>query len=945
MPLISNFLVIISVLVASTIGVAPAVARAEQRVALVVGNAAYEAGALKTASNDAGLVAQTLEAAGFEVMGARDLDHDALGRAFRDFLDKAAGLGSDDVAVVYLSGYGLQLEGENYFVPIDARMERVSDIPVQGIRISDYTRALAALKLKASIVVLDLSRNHPFTLQGEPLAGGLALVQPEPGTLIAFNAAPGTIAPAAEGAYGPYAKSLAEMIREGGLQLDDLFERVRLRVSDATQGAQVPWHASNVAASFVFFERTADAPPSTDVIPGFRSRSIRDLGAQEAYIAALERDTLPDYLEFLDSYSNDPLANRVRAIIAARREALIWRRTRLLDTPAAYWAYLRLYSEGPHAGDCNRRLAFLHASLEPPLDVNAIDYDIPPPLPEESTLLDQPAIFLGDPSYDFAPPPPIPESFLAPPSPEFAELPPPELPEEPYLLPTPVYIPVPVWVRPPHQVQHPAANNVIFENLHDRVDTNRGTKTFTITDHEGRTRTLPPPVPRRRPTIAGSRFTTPSNAGVARPCVAAFCRRLGSREGCQLEPVRPLEDWSGCNVKSAPVCPLLVRRRHRRSETPGGSLAMPRQHPSQSQSNPFWRDREQRRLPGVAGGSPQRLQPLAPAPRPERPKQPAQGSPKIAPPGAQAAPIVGPQQLDPQRAEWQQRQQGSQQEQSAAAARAQQQAAQQAAAARAQQQAAQQAAAARAQQQAQQPAAARAQQQQAAQQAAAARAQQQAAQQAAAARAQQQAAQQAAAARAQQQAAQQAAAARAQQQAAQQAAAARAQQAGGTASRRSPRPAAGGTASGRSPRPAAGGTASCRSSRPAAGGTASRRSSRPAAGGTASRRSPRPAAGGTASRRSSRPAAGGTASCRSSRPAAGGTAGRRSPRPAAGGTAGRRSPRPATGGAASGRSGSCISSYRRCSCPTCTGAAPLMLTSKRSSCLIQKETVACCRRP
>src|SRR5437588_7066049 len=105
MPLISNFLVIIGVLVASTIGVAPAVARAEQRIALVVGNAAYEAGALKTASNDAGLVAQSLEAAGFEVMGARDLDHDALGRAFRDFLDKVAGLGSDDVAVLYLSGY------------------------------------------------------------------------------------------------------------------------------------------------------------------------------------------------------------------------------------------------------------------------------------------------------------------------------------------------------------------------------------------------------------------------------------------------------------------------------------------------------------------------------------------------------------------------------------------------------------------------------------------------------------------------------------------------------------------------------------------------------------------------------------------------------------------------------------------------------------------------
>ena len=258
MRLISNFLAIIGLLVAFTVGVAPSSARAEQRIALVLGNAAYETGALKTPANDAGLIAQTLEAAGFEVIGARDLDNDALRRAFRDFVDKAAAVGPDGVAVLYLGGYGLQLEGENYFVPVDARIERASDIPVHAVRLSDYTRSLAALKLKASIVVLDLARNHPFA-PNEPLAGGLALVEPEPGMLIAFNAAPGTIAPAAEGAYGPYAKALAEMMREGGLPLNELLDHVRLRVSDATQGAQVPWHASNVAAAFVFFERTADA--------------------------------------------------------------------------------------------------------------------------------------------------------------------------------------------------------------------------------------------------------------------------------------------------------------------------------------------------------------------------------------------------------------------------------------------------------------------------------------------------------------------------------------------------------------------------------------------------------------------------------------------------------------------------------------------------------------
>src|SRR5437868_13432043 len=90
----------------------------ESRIALVIGNSAYQAGALATPANDAGLIAQTLQAAGFDVVGARDLDEDSLRHTFRDFVDKASSAGPDTVAVVYFAGHGLQLEGENYLVPI-----------------------------------------------------------------------------------------------------------------------------------------------------------------------------------------------------------------------------------------------------------------------------------------------------------------------------------------------------------------------------------------------------------------------------------------------------------------------------------------------------------------------------------------------------------------------------------------------------------------------------------------------------------------------------------------------------------------------------------------------------------------------------------------------------------------------------------------------------------
>jgi uncharacterized caspase-like protein len=472
----------------------PSAASAEKRFALVIGNTGYQVGALTTPANDAGLIAQTLQAAGFDVAGARDLDQDSLRRAFRDFLEKATNSGPDTVAFIYVSGYGVQLEGENYIVPIDAKIARDSDVTAEALRISDYTRPLAALKLKAGIVVLDLARANPFARSGPPLAGGLALVEPEPGLLVAFNAAPGTVAPEGQGPYGAYASALAEMIREGGLPLASVFDRARLRVNDATKGAEVPWYASKVETPLVFFERASDAPPpavSSEQTATIRARPIRDLAPQEAYVAALDRDTLDGYSEFLTAYPDDPMAARVRAIAAARREALTWQRTRVVDTPPAYWSYLRRYPQGPHAADAHRRLAYLAAAFEPPPSFTALAYDLPPPPPEEIVYIRRPVLVFDDPVFAFAPPPPPPVIFLAPPPPEFLVLAPPPPPVGLFVLPMPVYRPVPVWVSPPAYVA-PPPNSLIYNNVHNTVVVNNVTNTVTITNPSGQTQTMAP---------------------------------------------------------------------------------------------------------------------------------------------------------------------------------------------------------------------------------------------------------------------------------------------------------------------------------------------------------------------------------------------------------------------------------------------------------------------
>ena len=502
-------------------------AGAEKRVALVVGNAAYRAGALTTPVNDAGLIAQTLQAAGFDVAGSRDLDQDTLRHAFRDFIDKVGAAGPNTVALVYLSGYGLQLEGENYFVPVDARIGRDTDVAAEALRISDYTRSLVALHPKAIIFVVDAARASPFAGSGAPLAGGLALVDPALGMLIAFNAAPGTVTPEEQGPYGPYAQALAEMMREGGLPLAELFNRVRLRVNDITRGGQVPWHASKMDAPFLFFERTPDAPPPTvsaEQDQAIQSRPIGELSATDAYMATLERDTLGAYSDFLAAYPDDPLAPRVRAMVAVRREAITWRQSRLEDTPAAYWSYLRRYPDGPHAADARRRLTLLAAALEPPQSFAEIGYDVPAPPPEEITYIEQPALDFDDPAFGFAPPPPASDDFLPPLDPDLAGLPPPPPPVALFVLPCPEYRPVPVWIQPPGYVA-PPPNNVIYANIHNTVIINATIHVVTITNRRGETITL------SSDKTAGALLPGPEGGGPALPPSVARKAQLNQTQG------------------------------------------------------------------------------------------------------------------------------------------------------------------------------------------------------------------------------------------------------------------------------------------------------------------------------------------------------------------------------------------------------------------------------
>nr|WP_244627622.1 caspase family protein [Microvirga tunisiensis] len=281
------------------------VASAQGRLALVIGQGAYEGRPLPTTVNDAGLIAQTLTSAGFEVIQARDLGANDLRSLVRDFLDKAQDLEPGSTVMIYLAGHGVQLEGDNYLLPVDARIERDVDVPIEGFRLSDLVRSLERSPAQVRVIVADIARDYPLGSTGEPIAKGLALMEPPAGFLMAFSSAPNIAATDGQGPYGAYATALAEMIRQPGLALDEVFARARLRTHESTNGQQIPWHSANLGqGSFVFFEQTEAAPLVREV------RRIEEAPADEAYAIAVERDTIQGYQAFLRRYPDHRLARR-----------------------------------------------------------------------------------------------------------------------------------------------------------------------------------------------------------------------------------------------------------------------------------------------------------------------------------------------------------------------------------------------------------------------------------------------------------------------------------------------------------------------------------------------------------------------------------------------------------------------------------------------------------
>ena len=226
-------------------GVTPSVAAADGRVALVVGNSAYAAiGELPNPGNDAADVAAALGRLGFDVTTVSDADRAGLNEALRLFARESAGA---DVSLVFYAGHGIEVDGVNYLVPVDARLERDTDVEYEALPLDRVLRATTGAELR--VVILDACRNNPLARSMQRTSASRSVSRGSFGelneallgdeTLVAYAAAAGTTAADGTGRNSPYTAALLSYL-ERPLEIGILFREVRARVLASTGGEQRP---------------------------------------------------------------------------------------------------------------------------------------------------------------------------------------------------------------------------------------------------------------------------------------------------------------------------------------------------------------------------------------------------------------------------------------------------------------------------------------------------------------------------------------------------------------------------------------------------------------------------------------------------------------------------------------------------------------------------------
>ncbi|MEM1370972.1 MAG: caspase domain-containing protein, partial [Pseudomonadota bacterium] len=334
----------------------------ERRVALVIGNGEYTAAQkLPNPGNDSALMSKTLRDIGFEVIEGRDLSRIGMIKVIDEFTERAFGA---DVALIFYAGHGMQVDGKNYMIPVDAELDSAAHLKTRTIAMDSFIDALPS-DPGVGILIIDACRNNPLArafantlpaTRSASVRSGLAPVQTTGngagGLLIGFATDPDAEALDGEGENSPYTTALARHIATPGLNIHSVLTRVRNDVSQYTEGRQRPWY--NASLGREIFLGGPRLPGAATPIPA-------------------------------DVLSEAAAQNQVTASGPDAAEKLFWEQVASLNSPDAYKLYQTQYPNG-------------HFSALAAASIVALSSASPAePMREASTAPDRKAdVFTGD---------------------------------------------------------------------------------------------------------------------------------------------------------------------------------------------------------------------------------------------------------------------------------------------------------------------------------------------------------------------------------------------------------------------------------------------------------------------------------------------------------------------------------------------------------------------
>jgi len=321
-----RLLALFAIVCASVIGAA-APAKADKRVALVIGNSGYQnVNKLPNPAKDAAAIAAMLTKIGFDVVNNKeDATNADMRKMVRDFSQQAA---DADVALVYYAGHGIELNGTNYLIPVDARLERDVDVEDETVSLDRIVRILDPVK-KLRLVILDACRDDPFqqnmkrSLSMRGVTRGLAKVEPEnPNTLIAYAAKAGSTASDGSGDHSPFTTALLKQLPTPGQDLRKSLGYVRDDVMKQTSNQQEPFVYGSLGGDDVVL--VPGASPAAAPIPASVAALDPNSQLRQDYELAAQVNTKAGWEAFLKNYTTGFYADLARAALG-----------KLADAPAA----------------------------------------------------------------------------------------------------------------------------------------------------------------------------------------------------------------------------------------------------------------------------------------------------------------------------------------------------------------------------------------------------------------------------------------------------------------------------------------------------------------------------------------------------------------------------------------------------------------------------------